>query len=59
MLSKKQKLERELAGARASIRRAVAVANSRSTQPSVSVDNNGDDYIPAGDIYRNPRLFHQ
>ncbi|XP_028779243.1 probable glycosyltransferase At5g25310 [Neltuma alba] len=57
VLSREQKLERALAGARASIRRALA--DRRTNLSSVSTDNGGDDYISSGDIYRNPRLFHQ
>ncbi|KAI4337300.1 hypothetical protein L6164_015733 [Bauhinia variegata] len=51
-LSREKMLEEGLARARASIR-SIAVSNHSS------VISHSDDYIPAGVVYRNPRLFYR
>ncbi|MED6111931.1 hypothetical protein PIB30_056851 [Stylosanthes scabra] len=61
-----RKVEEDLAGARASIRKAAAAAEDEDIERS-SVgdggagydDGGGDRYIPAGNVYRNSRLFYR
>ncbi|XP_015971883.1 probable glycosyltransferase At5g25310 [Arachis duranensis] len=66
-----RKVEEELAGARASIRKAAAAASDEDIERSNCTfattvgngdggfDDGGDHYIPAGDVYRNSRLFYR
>ncbi|XP_076900321.1 putative glycosyltransferase At3g07620 [Bidens hawaiensis] len=51
-----EKVEAELAGARVLIRDA---ATSRNSSSSSSSPLNDPDYVPSGNIYRNPYLFHR
>ncbi|MED6197810.1 hypothetical protein PIB30_060203 [Stylosanthes scabra] len=63
-----RKVEEDLAGARASIRKEAAAAAledkdiERSTVGDGGAgydDGGGDRYIPAGNVYRNSRLFYR
>jgi len=56
------KLERTLAAARASMRKAASESHGERSNITVATTvHDGDDrhYVPAGAIYRNARLFHR
>ncbi|XP_043688160.1 probable glycosyltransferase At5g03795 [Telopea speciosissima] len=54
IISKLERLEADLARARASIKEAAAQSRSLN-----STDHPDSDYIPRGPIYRNPHAFHR